>query len=99
MITGREKAFQNLRQYKGISGFPKLSESLYDNFGTGHAGTAISAALGMALANDLKGVQKQHIAIVGDASIANGMAFEALNHLGNTKANVLVILNDNTMGI
>jgi len=99
MITGREKAFQNLRQYKGISGFPKLSESLYDNFGTGHAGTAISAALGMALANDLKGVKKQHIAIVGDASIANGMAFEALNHLGNTKANVLVILNDNTMGI
>ena len=99
MITGREKAFQRLRQYNGISGFPKLSESLYDNFGTGHAGTAISAALGMALANDLKGVQKQHIAIVGDASIANGMAFEALNHLGNTKANVLVILNDNTMGI
>ena len=99
MITGREKAFQRLRQYNGISGFPKLSESLYDNFGTGHAGTAISAALGMALANDLKGVKKQHIAIVGDASIANGMAFEALNHLGNTKANVLVILNDNTMGI
>ncbi len=99
MLTGRKVAFDHLRQEGGISGFPKREESLYDAFGTGHAGTAISAALGMALSSTLKGKNKQHIAVVGDASIANGMAFEALNHLGTTQANVLVILNDNTMGI
>ena len=99
MLTGRKAAFDHLRQEGGISGFPKREESPYDAFGTGHAGTAISAALGMALSSTLKGENKQHIAVVGDASIANGMAFEALNHLGTTQANVLVILNDNTMGI
>lgn len=99
MLTGRKAAFDHLRQEGGISGFPRREESLYDAFGTGHAGTAISAALGMALSSTLKGENKQHIAVVGDASIANGMAFEALNHLGTTQANVLVILNDNTMGI
>lgn len=99
MLTGRKAAFHYLRQEGGISGFPKREESPYDAFGTGHAGTAISAALGMALSSTLKGENKQHIAVVGDASIANGMAFEALNHLGTTQANVLVILNDNTMGI
>ena len=99
MLTGRKAAFDHLRQEGGISGFPKREESLYDAFGTGHAGTAISAALGMALSSTLKGENKQHIAVVGDASIANGMAFEALNHLGTTQANVLIILNDNTMGI
>ncbi|MDA8611823.1 1-deoxy-D-xylulose-5-phosphate synthase [Flavobacteriaceae bacterium] len=99
MLTGRKAAFDHLRQEGGISGFPKREESLYDAFGTGHAGTAISAALGMALSSTLKDENKQHIAVVGDASIANGMAFEALNHLGTTQANVLVILNDNTMGI
>lgn len=99
MLTGRKAAFDNLRQEGGISGFPKREESPYDAFGTGHAGTAISAALGMALSSTLKGENKQHIAVVGDASIANGMAFEALNHLGTTQANVLIILNDNTMGI
>jgi 1-deoxy-D-xylulose-5-phosphate synthase len=99
MITGRKIDFESLRQYGSISGFPKREESPYDSFGTGHAGTAISAALGMALSSELKGENKQHIAVVGDASIANGMAFEALNHLGTTQANVLVILNDNAMGI
>ena len=99
MITGRRKAFQNLRQRNGISGFPKRDESPYDTFGTGHAGTAISAALGMALSAKTKDQNRLHIAVVGDASIANGMAFEALNHLGTTQANVLVILNDNSMGI
>ena len=99
MLTGRKAAFDHLRQEGGISGFPRREESLYDAFGTGHAGTAISAALGMALSSTLKGENKQHIAVVGDASIANGMAFEALNHLGTTQANVLIILNDNTMGI
>ena len=99
MITGRRKAFQKLRQRNGISGFPKRDESPYDTFGTGHAGTAISAALGMALSAITEDQNRLHIAVVGDASIANGMAFEALNHLGTTKANVLVILNDNSMGI
>ena len=99
MITGRRKAFQKLRQRNGISGFPKRDESPYDTFGTGHAGTAISAALGMALSAKTKDQNRLHIAVVGDASIANGMAFEALNHLGTTQANVLVILNDNSIGI
>ena len=99
MITGRREAFQKLRQRNGISGFPKRDESPYDTFGTGHAGTAISAALGMALSAKTKDQNRLHIAVVGDASIANGMAFEALNHLGTTQANVLVILNDNSMGI
>jgi 1-deoxy-D-xylulose-5-phosphate synthase len=99
MITGRRKAFQKLRQRNGISGFPKRDESPYDTFGTGHAGTAISATLGMALSAKKEDQNRLHIAVVGDASIANGMAFEALNHLGTTQANVLVILNDNSMGI
>ena len=99
MITGRRAAFHQLRQRSGISGFPKREESPYDSFGTGHAGTAISAVLGMALSAQIQNSKRQHIAVVGDASIANGMAFEALNHLGTTDANVLVILNDNSMGI
>ena len=99
MLTGRKSNFKLLRQQGGISGFPKREESPYDAFGTGHAGTSISAVLGMALASQLQGQKKQHIAVIGDASIANGMAFEALNHLGTTTANVLVILNDNSMGI
>ncbi len=99
MLTGRREDFQTLRQEGGISGFPKREESPYDAFGTGHAGTTISAALGMALSAKIQGHQRHHIAVIGDASIANGMAFEALNHLGTTTANVLVILNDNSMGI
>lgn len=99
MLTGRKEDFDQLRQYGGISGFPKRNESSYDAFGTGHAGTSISAALGMALSAELNGIEKHHIAIIGDASIVNGMAFEALNHLGTTSASVLIVLNDNTMGI
>lgn len=99
MLTGRKEAFSQLRQRGGISGFPKRDESPYDAFGTGHAGTSISAALGMALSAQLQDIEKQHVAVIGDASIANGMAFEALNHLGTTSANVLVVLNDNNMGI
>ncbi len=99
MLTGRQKDFSKLRQWDGLSGFPKREESLYDAFGTGHSSTALSAILGMALANENKDIQKQHIAVIGDASIASGMAFEALNHLGTTKANVLIVLNDNAMGI
>ena len=99
MLTGRRKDFVHLRQWGGISGFPKREESAYDPFGTGHSSTAISAVLGMALTNQTTAQTRQHIAVIGDASIASGMAFEALNHLGTTQVNVLVILNDNSMGI
>jgi 1-deoxy-D-xylulose-5-phosphate synthase len=100
ILTGRKEIFHTNRQLGGISGFPKRSESEYDTFGVGHSSTAISAALGMAIASKLKGeIKKQHIAVVGDASIASGMAFEALNHAGVTDTNLLVILNDNAIGI
>ncbi|MFM1878794.1 MAG: hypothetical protein RLZZ241_1660 [Bacteroidota bacterium] len=100
ILTGRREAFSGLRQKDGISGFPKRSESPYDNFGTGHASTSISAVLGMSLANQLMGkTQLRHIAVIGDASIASGMAFEALNHAGVAGADLLVILNDNEIGI
>ncbi|RTY93964.1 1-deoxy-D-xylulose-5-phosphate synthase [Flavobacterium sp. GT3R68] len=100
ILTGRRDNFDTNRQLHGISGFPKRSESIYDTFGVGHSSTAISAALGMAIASNLKGdFEKQHIAVVGDASIASGMAFEGLNHAGVTDANLLVILNDNAIGI
>nr|WP_299346027.1 1-deoxy-D-xylulose-5-phosphate synthase [Allomuricauda sp.] len=100
ILTGRKEIFDTNRQLGGISGFPKRSESEYDDFGTGHSSTGISAILGMALASKLKGITKrQHIAVVGDASIASGMAFEGLNHLGVTDVNALIILNDNAIGI
>ncbi len=100
ILTGRKDIFHTNRQLRGISGFPKISESDYDAFGTGHSSTSLSAVLGMAVASQLKGdFSKQHIAVIGDASIAGGMAFEALNHLGTTDANVLIILNDNAIGI
>ena len=99
MLTGRKKAFKKLRQRGGISGFPKREESPYDPFGTGHAATSISALLGLALSSKLTGRNRHHIAVIGDASIASGMAFEALNHLGTTTANIIVVLNDNSMGI
>nr|WP_245243718.1 1-deoxy-D-xylulose-5-phosphate synthase [Mariniflexile gromovii] len=100
ILTGRKDLFHTNRQMGGISGFPKRDESVYDAFGVGHASTSISAALGMAIASQLKGdVNKQHIAVIGDASIAGGMAFEGLNHAGVTDANVLIILNDNAIGI
>ncbi|SFC04048.1 1-deoxy-D-xylulose-5-phosphate synthase [Flagellimonas taeanensis] len=100
ILTGRKEIFGTNRQLGGISGFPKRSESVYDDFGTGHSSTAISAILGMAMASRLNGdLAKQHIAVVGDASIASGMAFEGLNHLGVTDVNALIILNDNAIGI
>jgi 1-deoxy-D-xylulose-5-phosphate synthase len=100
ILTGRRDNFHTNRQLGGISGFPKRSESIYDAFGTGHSSTSISAALGMAIASKLKGnFEKHHIAVIGDASIASGMAFEGLNHAGVTDANLLIILNDNAMGI
>ena len=100
ILTGRKNNFDTNRQLGGLSGFPKRSESLYDTFGTGHSSTSIAAALGMAIASKLNGnTQRHHIAVIGDASIAAGMAFEGLNHAGVTDANLLVILNDNAIGI
>ena len=99
ILTGRKAEFHTNRQFNGLSGFPKREESVFDAFGTGHSSTSISAALGMAIASQLKGENRQHIAVIGDASIASGMAFEGLNHAGVTTANLLVILNDNAIGI
>ena len=100
ILTGRKDVFHTNRQLDGISGFPKIAESPYDTFGTGHSSTSISAALGMALASQLDdNPERHHIAVIGDASIASGMAFEGLNHAGVTDANLLVILNDNAIGI
>lgn len=99
IITDRKAIFETNRQLGGISGFPKRNESEFDAFGTGHSSTSISAILGMAIASRLKNENRHHISVIGDASIASGMAFEALNHLGETNANVLVILNDNAIGI
>ncbi|MHC5200743.1 1-deoxy-D-xylulose-5-phosphate synthase [Myroides sp. LJL119] len=100
LLTGRKDRFNTNRTKDGISGFPKPSESVYDPFGVGHSSTAISATLGMAIASKLnKEFDKDHIAVVGDASIASGMAFEGLNHAGVSQANILVILNDNAIGI
>ncbi|WP_396177106.1 1-deoxy-D-xylulose-5-phosphate synthase [Flavobacterium sp.] len=100
ILTGRKDQFDTNRQLGGLSGFPKRSESNFDTFGVGHSSTSISAALGMALASRLQGdFEKSHVAVIGDASIASGMAFEGLNHAGVTDANLLVILNDNAIGI
>lgn len=100
ILTGRRDVFHTNRKYKGISGFPKRSESIYDTFGVGHSSTSIGAALGMAVASQLSGLKdKHHIAVIGDGAMTAGMAFEALNHAGHLNANLLVILNDNHMSI
>jgi len=100
ILTDRKTVFETNRRLNGISGFPKRKESIYDTFGTGHSSTSISAALGMAISSQLKGnFNTHHIAVIGDASIASGMAFEGLNHAGVTKANLLIVLNDNAIGI
>jgi len=100
ILTGRRDIFHTNRKYKGISGFPKRSESEYDTFGVGHSSTSIGAALGMAVASNLKGeFDKQHVAIIGDGALTGGQAFEALNHAGAENTNLLVILNDNCMSI
>jgi len=100
ILTGRRNIFHTNRQQDGVSGFPKIDESNYDVFGTGHSSTSISAILGMAISAQLdNNYKRQHIAIIGDASIASGMAFEALNHAGVSNTNLLVILNDNAIGI
>ncbi|MEA3446778.1 MAG: 1-deoxy-D-xylulose-5-phosphate synthase [Bacteroidota bacterium] len=100
ILTGRRDVFHTNRKYKGISGFPKPSESEYDAFGVGHSSTSISAALGMAVAAEIKNEKNRHVvAIIGDGSMTGGIAFEGLNNAGITKSNLLVILNDNNMAI
>jgi 1-deoxy-D-xylulose-5-phosphate synthase len=100
ILTGRREKFHTNRMYKGISGFPKMAESKYDAFGTGHSSTSLSAALGMAIASRLqKDDRRHHISVIGDASIAAGMAMEALNNAGMHQANLLVVLNDNGISI
>lgn len=100
ILTGRRDNFATNRKYKGLSGFPKRSESEYDTFGVGHSSTSISAALGMAMAAKYKGeTDRKSVAVIGDGSMTAGMAFEAMNHAGVTDADMLIILNDNCMGI
>ena len=100
ILTGRKNSFHTNREFGGISGFPEINESEFDSFGVGHSSTSISAALGMSLASSVKKeFDRQHIAVIGDASIASGIAFEGLNHAGNTDSNLIVILNDNSIGI
>ncbi|MHB8844844.1 MAG: 1-deoxy-D-xylulose-5-phosphate synthase [Nitrospirota bacterium] len=99
LLTGRRDRFKTLRQYGGISGFPKREESSADHFNVGHASTSISAALGMVAARDIKGEEYKVIAVIGDGSISAGLAFEGLNQAGHLKKNLIVILNDNEMSI
>ncbi len=99
ILTGRRDNFATNRKYKGLSGFPKRSESEYDTFGVGHSSTSISAALGMAMAAKYKGENRKSIAVIGDGAMTAGLAFEAMNHAGVADADVLIILNDNCMSI
>jgi len=99
VLTGRREAMKTLRMWEGLSGFPRRDESVYDTFGTAHSSTSISAALGMAVAAKLKGIERHCVAVIGDGALTGGMAFEALNNAVDTGADVLVILNDNDMSI
>ncbi|WP_091355266.1 1-deoxy-D-xylulose-5-phosphate synthase [Amphritea atlantica] len=99
ILTGRRQELLSIRQKDGLAPFPRISESPYDDFGTGHSSTSISAALGMALADRLQGLKHKTVAVIGDGAMTAGMAFEALNHAAHTHANLLVILNDNDMSI
>ncbi|HEX5171364.1 MAG TPA: 1-deoxy-D-xylulose-5-phosphate synthase [Cyclobacteriaceae bacterium] len=100
ILTGRRDDFYTNRTYKGLSGFPRMSESEYDAFGTGHSSTSVSAALGMAVASKYqKDEDRQHIAVIGDGALTGGIAFEGLNHAGVSDANILIVLNDNCMSI
>ncbi|MBW8584184.1 MULTISPECIES: 1-deoxy-D-xylulose-5-phosphate synthase [Bacillus] len=99
LLTGRGKEFETLRQYKGLCGFPKRSESEHDVWETGHSSTSLSGAMGMAAARDIKGSKEYIIPIIGDGALTGGMALEALNHIGDEKKDMIVILNDNEMSI
>ena len=99
ILTGRRESFSTNRRYKGISGFPKMAESEYDAFGTGHSSTSISAALGMAIAARQKGEKRHVVAVIGDGAMTAGQAFEGMNNAGISKSDLLVILNDNNIAI
>src|SRR6266403_1390949 len=99
IITGRREMLPTIKQYGGLSGFLRRDESEYDTFGAGHASTSISAALGMAIARDRQGDDYQVVALIGDASLAGGMAMEAINQAGHLKTRLIVVLNDNEMSI
>ncbi|MBD1399522.1 1-deoxy-D-xylulose-5-phosphate synthase [Pelovirga terrestris] len=99
LLTGRQEQFPTLRQWQGLSGFPKRKESVHDVFDVGHSSTSVSAALGMAVAGDILGADDRIVAVIGDGSLTAGMAFEALNHAGHLKQKMVVILNDNEMSI
>jgi len=99
IITGRREAFKTIRQWGGISGFLKRSESPHDIFGAGHASTSLSAALGFAVARDLKGENFKVVAIIGDGALTGGMALEALNQIGSQKRDMIIVVNDNEMSI
>jgi 1-deoxy-D-xylulose-5-phosphate synthase len=99
ILTGRKKEFPSLRQYKGLSGFPKRQESEHDIFGVGHSSTSVSAADGIAAARDLKGEDFHVVAVIGDGAMTGGMSFEALNHVGDTRRRLIIVLNDNEMSI
>ena len=99
LLTGRKKKMDTLRKMDGIAGFPKTKESIYDNFNTGHSSTSISIALGMARARDIKGENNKILAVIGDGALTGGMALEALNDVGSSNVNMVVILNDNEMSI
>lgn len=99
ILTGRAKDFDTLRQYKGMSGFPKRSESVHDVWETGHSSTSLSAAMGMVIARDLKGTDEYIVPIIGDGALTGGMALEALNHIGDEQKDIIVVLNDNEMSI
>jgi 1-deoxy-D-xylulose-5-phosphate synthase len=99
ILTGRKKLFNTNRKYRGISGFPRMSESVYDSFGVGHSSTSISAALGMAVAAQRQGEDRNVVAVIGDGAMTAGLAFEGLNNAGIEKSNLLVILNDNNIAI
>ncbi|MGG3955129.1 1-deoxy-D-xylulose-5-phosphate synthase [Bhargavaea massiliensis] len=99
ILTGRASQFDTLRQYKGLCGFPKRSESEHDVWETGHSSTSLSAAMGMVIARDLKGTDEYIVPIIGDGALTGGMALEALNHIGHEKKDMIVILNDNEMSI
>lgn len=99
LLTGRGAEFDTLRQYKGLCGFPKRNESEHDVWETGHSSTSLSGAMGMAAARDIKGTDEYILPIIGDGALTGGMALEALNHIGDEKKDMIVILNDNEMSI
>ena len=95
ILTGRREAFKKNRMKDGLSGFPKIDESVYDAFGAGHSSTSISAALGLSYAAKLQGVQEKVVALIGDGALTGGLALEGLNNAGTSKSDILIILNDN----